>query len=145
TLGDGTNIDARVIVSGMGALHVPRFPEIEGLEQFEGPSFHSAVWDSTVDLAGKNIAVIGTGARSIQFVPEIAPFASKLSLFQRTAPWIVPKLDHPVTERWRRRFERIPGLMRAYRTMLFWMLEMRVTGFLKKNWLRRLAAKQARD
>jgi cation diffusion facilitator CzcD-associated flavoprotein CzcO len=145
TLGDGTNIDARVIVSGMGALHVPRFPEIEGLEQFEGPSFHSAAWDSTVDLAGKNIAVVGTGASSIQFVPEIAPLAAKLSLFQRTAPWIVPKLDHPIADRWRSRFERIPGLMRTYRSMLFWMLEIRVLGFLKKGWLREQGAKQARQ
>ncbi len=144
-LGDGSKIDARVIVSGMGALHVPRYPEIEGLDRFAGPAFHSAAWDSSVDLRGKNVAVIGTGASSIQFVPEIAPLVGKLSLFQRTAPWIVPKLDHPISERWRGRFERIPGLMRAYRTMLFWMLEMRVTGFLKKNWLRGLASKQARD
>jgi len=144
TLGDGTTIDARVIVSGMGALHVPRYPEIAGLEHFEGPSFHSATWDSSVDLTGKNIAVIGTGASSIQFVPQIAPLAAKVNLFQRTPPWIMPKLDHPIEERWRRRFARIPGLMRAYRTFLFWMLEIRVLGFLKKGWLRRLGENEAR-
>ncbi len=144
TLGDGTVIDARVIVSGMGALHVPHYPEIEGIERFEGPSFHSATWDSSVDLAGKNVAVIGTGASSIQFVPQIAPLAAKLSLFQRTAPWIVPKLDHAITDGWRRRFDLIPGLMRTYRTLLFWMLEIRVLGFLKKGWLREQGAKQAR-
>jgi cation diffusion facilitator CzcD-associated flavoprotein CzcO len=143
-LGDGSTIDARVIVSGMGALHVPRYPEIDGLERFEGPSFHSAAWDSSIDLKGKNIAVIGTGASSIQFVPQIAPLAAKLSLYQRTPPWIVPKLDHPIADRWRRRFERIPGVMRIFRTLLFWGLEIRVLGFLKKGWLRAQGEKEAR-
>jgi len=144
TLGDGTTIDARVLVSGMGALHVPHYPEIAGIERFEGPSFHSATWDSTVDLTGKNVAVIGTGASSIQFVPQIAPLAAKLSVFQRTAPWILPKLDHPIAERWRRRFESVPGLMRTFRTLLFGGLELRVLGFLRKGWLREQGAKQAR-
>ncbi|HTB10803.1 MAG TPA: NAD(P)/FAD-dependent oxidoreductase [Bryobacteraceae bacterium] len=144
-LGDGSAIDARVIVSGMGALHVPHYPEIDGIERFEGPAFHSATWDSSVDLTGKKIAVIGTGASSIQFVPQIAPAAAKLTLFQRTAPWIVPKLDHAIEDRWRKRFEHVPGLMRAYRTLLFWMLEIRVMGFLKKGWLRAQGAKQARQ
>ncbi len=144
TMADGTVIDARVLVSGMGALHVPHYPEIEGIEHFEGPAFHSANWDSSVDLTGKNIAVIGTGASAIQFVPQIAPLAAKLSLFQRTAPWILPKPDHPIEDRWARRFERVPGLMRMYRTFLFWLLEVRVFGFLKKGWLREQGAKQAR-
>jgi cation diffusion facilitator CzcD-associated flavoprotein CzcO len=144
TLGDGSTIDARILVSGMGALHVPRYPEIEGLDRFEGPSFHSAAWDSFIDLAGNHIAVIGTGASAIQFVPQIAPLAAKLSLYQRTPPWIVPKLDHPIAEQWRRRFERIPGLIRVYRTMLFWLLEIRVLGFLKKGWLRAQGEKEAR-
>jgi cation diffusion facilitator CzcD-associated flavoprotein CzcO len=143
-LSDGSTVDARVIVSGMGALHVPHYPEVAGLDRFEGPSFHSATWDSSVDLAGKKIAVIGTGASSIQFVPQIAAAAARLSLFQRTAPWILPKLDHAITEKWRKRFERIPGFMRAYRTLLFGMLEIRVVGFLKKGWLRREGTRQAR-
>jgi cation diffusion facilitator CzcD-associated flavoprotein CzcO len=142
-LGDGTTVEARVIVSGMGALHVPRYPEIDGIERFEGPSFHSAAWDSSIDLTGKNVAVIGTGASSIQFVPQIAPAAAKVNLFQRTAPWIVPKLDHPIGEKWKRRFVRVPGVMRGYRTFLFWMLEIRVLGFLKKGWLRRQGEKEA--
>lgn len=144
TLGDGTMVDARVIVSGMGALHVPHYPEIEGIERFAGPAFHSAAWDPSVDLAGKNIAVIGTGASSIQFVPEIAPLAAKLSVFQRTAPWVLPKLDYPIAERWRRRFARVPGLMRMYRTFLFGMLEIRVVGFLKQGWFRKEGTRQAR-
>lgn len=144
TLGDGTMVDARVIVSGMGALHVPHYPEIEGIERFAGPAFHSAAWDASVDLAGKKIAVIGTGASSIQFVPEIAPLAAKLSVFQRTAPWVLPKLDYPIAERWRRRFARMPGLMRTFRTFLFGMLEIRVVGFLKQGWFRKEGTRQAR-
>ncbi|MGA3189788.1 MAG: NAD(P)/FAD-dependent oxidoreductase [Bryobacteraceae bacterium] len=144
TTADGTKIDARVIVSGMGALHVPHYPEIKNIDRFEGPAFHSATWDSTVDLKGKNIAVIGTGASAIQFVPQIAPLAGKLMLFQRTPPWIVPKLDHPIAERWQRRFHKIPGLMRLFRTLLFWGLELRVLGFLRKGWLRAQGEKEAR-
>jgi cation diffusion facilitator CzcD-associated flavoprotein CzcO len=142
---DGTGIDARVLVSGMGALHVPRYPDIEGLERFQGPKFHSAKWDGSVDLAGKKVAVIGTGASAIQFVPEIAPAVGKLTVFQRTAPWILPKMDHPIADRWHSRFQGIPGLMRAYRTFLFLLLEIRVLGFLKKGWLRAQGAKQARQ
>ncbi len=137
-------IAARVLVSGMGALHVPRFPELKGIETFAGPAFHSAEWDASVDLKGKNVAVIGTGASSIQFVPQIAPVVGKLSLYQRTPPWIVPKLDHPIGDKWRRRFEKVPGLMRMFRTFLFWGLEIRVAGFLGNRWLRGLGEKEAR-
>ena len=79
TTGDGAMIRARVLVSAVGALHVPRFPEIPGMEKFAGPSFHSTWWDASVPLEGKRVAVIGTGASAIQFVPEIAPKVAKLS------------------------------------------------------------------
>src|SRR5215469_210619 len=82
-LRDTQTIHARVLVSGMGALHVPHYPEIRGIERFSGPSFHSATWRSDVDLAGKNVAVIGTGASAIQFIPHIAPQAGKVYVFQR--------------------------------------------------------------
>jgi len=91
-------IRARVLVSGMGALHVPHYPEIPGAEHFSGPSFHSATWRSDVDLSGKNVAVIGTGASAIQFIPHIAPRTGKLYIFQRTPPWIVPRLDFGISK-----------------------------------------------
>ena len=135
--GDGLTIDARVLVSGIGALHVPSYPALPGVERFAGPSFHSAKWDASVRLEGKNIAVIGTGASAIQFVPQIAPRAGKLHVFQRTPAWIVPKPDFSIREKWKRRFRRIPGIMWAFRKYLFWTHEFRVLAFLGNKWMRR--------
>lgn len=128
--GNGLQIDARVLVSGMGALHVPRYPSLKGAESFAGPSFHSALWDDSVSLEGKRVAVVGTGASAIQFVPQIAPRVAKLHLFQRTPAWIVPRLDFPFTERKKHRFRRIPLLRWAFRQYIFWRQEVRVLAFL---------------
>jgi len=127
---DALTIRARVLISGMGALHVPHYPEIPGIERFAGPSFHSATWRSDVDLTGKTVAVVGTGASAIQFIPHIAPKASKLYVFQRTPPWIVPRLDFGFSEKARARFRRIPLLTWAFRKFLFFALEWRVLSFL---------------
>jgi cation diffusion facilitator CzcD-associated flavoprotein CzcO len=143
TVGDGARIDARVLVSGMGALHVPRLPDLPGRERFEGPAFHSAEWDSSVDLEGRNIAMIGTGASGVQIVPRIAPQAGRLYVFQRTPAWILPRPDFPIAERWRRRFRKIPGATWVLRILLFWSQEMRVPGFLHDGWFRRQATQMA--
>jgi cation diffusion facilitator CzcD-associated flavoprotein CzcO len=146
TTGDGATIRARILVSAVGALHVPMFPEIPGMEKFAGPAFHSTWWGSNVPLEGKRVAVIGTGASAIQFVPEIAPRVSKLSVFQRTPPWIVPKADFAIPERWQKRFRRLPIFTWLLRTGLFWMYEIRVWGFLGKiEALRRRGEKMAVD
>ncbi|MGB6499332.1 MAG: NAD(P)/FAD-dependent oxidoreductase [Candidatus Acidiferrum sp.] len=136
TVGEGKRVRARVIVSGVGGLHVPSYPQIKGVEKVAGPKFHSSTWDHGVDLAGKNIAVIGTGASSIQFVPQIAPRAGKLYLFQRTPPWIVPRIDFAIPEKWKRRFRRFPLSMRAFRQYIFWRQEFRVLGFLGNRFVR---------
>jgi cation diffusion facilitator CzcD-associated flavoprotein CzcO len=130
TTADGAALRARVLVSAVGALHVPKYPDIPGMEKFAGPAFHSTWWDSRVPLEGKRVAVIGTGASAIQFVPEIAPKVAKLSIFQRTPPWILPKTDFPIAERWRKRFRRFPLLTWLFRVGLFWLYEVRVWGFL---------------
>ena len=127
---DNLTIRARVLISGMGALHVPHYPEIPGVERFSGPSFHSATWRSDVDLSGKTVAVIGTGASAIQFIPHVAPRVGKLYIFQRTPPWIVPRLDFGISEKWRERFRRVPTLTWAIRQLLFFSLEWRVLSFL---------------
>ena len=127
---DGLEIDARILVSGMGALHVPRFPTLKGVERFAGPVFHSAQWDDSVALEGKRVAVVGTGASAIQFVPQIAPRVGKLHLFQRTPAWIVPRLDYAFTEEKKRRFRRIPLLRWLFRQYIFWRQEVRVLAFL---------------
>jgi len=127
---DSLGIRARVLISGMGALHVPHYPEIPGIDRFSGPSFHSATWRSDVDLGGKTVAVVGTGASAIQFIPHIAKRVGRLYVFQRTPPWIVPRLDFGISEKWRERFRRVPSLTWAIRKFLFFSLEWRVLSFL---------------
>ncbi|MGW0592443.1 flavin-containing monooxygenase [Streptosporangium sp. NPDC002607] len=116
------------VISGIGALHVPSLPTIPGRESFAGPSFHSAEWDHSVDLTGKRVAVIGTGASAIQFVPQIAGKVSRLHLFQRTPPWIHPKPDFPFSSR-AKRILGLPGAARALRNSIYWVLETRALGF----------------
>ncbi|WP_066932681.1 flavin-containing monooxygenase [Microtetraspora fusca] len=122
----GEPITANAVVSGIGALHVPSFPDIPG--KFAGPAFHSAEWDHSVDLAGKRVAVIGTGASAIQFVPRVAEVAAELRLFQRTPPWIHPKPDIVFSER-AKRILRLPGAARTARNAIYWLLESRALGF----------------
>lgn len=136
TAGEGLRIRARVVVSGIGGLHVPQYPKLKGIERFAGPKFHSSTWDHRVDLDGKNVAVVGTGASAIQFVPQIAPCVGNLHLFQRTPPWIVPRMDFAFEEKWRQRFRRFPLLMRAFRQFIFWRQEVRVLGFLGNRYIR---------
>jgi cation diffusion facilitator CzcD-associated flavoprotein CzcO len=143
TAGDNLRIHARVLVSGMGALHVPHYPEIPGIERFAGPSFHSATWKPEVDLSGKTVAVVGTGASAIQFIPRIAPHVGKLFVFQRTPPWIVPRRDFGISEKWQQRFRSVPGLMWGLRTLLFFALEWRVLAFLGNRFIREYLQKIA--
>ncbi|WP_405144978.1 NAD(P)/FAD-dependent oxidoreductase [Sphaerisporangium sp. NBC_01403] len=127
--GDGATFTTNAVVSGIGALHVPSLPEIPGRETFAGRSFHSANWDHSCDLTGKRVAVVGTGASAIQFVPQIARRAGRLHVFQRTAPWIQPKPDVPLSERTRRTLRTLPLAGRALRNAVYWLLETRALGF----------------
>jgi cation diffusion facilitator CzcD-associated flavoprotein CzcO len=120
---------ARAVVSAMGPLHRPAYPEIDGLGDFQGVAFHSAEWDHDYDFAGKRVAVIGTGASAIQFVPQIAKQAAQVHLVQRTPPWIVPKPDRRISKLERRLFRRFPKLQELYRATIYWRLEGRVLGF----------------
>jgi cation diffusion facilitator CzcD-associated flavoprotein CzcO len=122
--GSGDGYLARAVVSAAGALHVPSYPDIPGADLFGGTSFHSARWDRSCDLEGKQVAVIGTGASAIQFIPEIAPQAARLRVFQRTPPWIHPRLDAPMPAR-----RRVPLADRALRDTFYWLLEARALGF----------------
>ncbi|MEU4404728.1 NAD(P)/FAD-dependent oxidoreductase [Streptosporangium sp. NPDC023963] len=124
----GESFTTNAVVSGTGALHVPSLPAIPGRESFAGPSFHSAEWDHSVDLTGKRVAVIGTGASAVQFVPRIAGQVSRLHVFQRTPPWIHPKPDFPLSPR-ARRLLGLPGATRALRAAIYWALESRALGF----------------
>lgn len=122
-LGDGTTLEVDVLVSAVGQLSRPGFPEIPGRDTFAGESFHSAEWRHDVDLTGKRVAVIGTGASAIQFVPEIQPDVAQLTLFQRSAPYIIPRPDREFSERHHRVFERLPATQLAERGTWYGVVE----------------------
>ena len=89
----GEEYVAQFLISGAGALHIPSLPDIAGLGDFHGPVFHTAQWDHSVDLTGKRVAVIGTGASAIQVVPELVKIAGQVQLYQRTPAWIKPRIN----------------------------------------------------
>ena len=95
-------VRARHLVAATGALSAPSVPRLPGLDSFEGEVFHSARWRHDIPLEGKRVAVVGTGASAVQFVPEIAGTAEHVTVFQRTPGWILPRLDRPISERRKR-------------------------------------------
>ena len=125
----GDGFAGKYLVNGVGALHIPQIPQLAGIHRFQGETFHSAQWNHDFDVRGKRVAVIGTGASAIQFVPQLAPDARELTLFQRTPPWVMPKPDHAMPAWVRALFRAVPGAQRAYRTLLYWLLEARAIGF----------------
>ncbi|MGQ0576898.1 MAG: flavin-containing monooxygenase [Pseudonocardia sp.] len=127
----GDTVRARAVVWATGPLHEPAMPEIEGLESFAGTVFHSARWDHSHDLRGRRVAVIGTGASAIQFVPRIARDVEHLTLFQRTPPWILPKPDRAIPQWLRRVYAAVPPLQKLQRALLYGRNEALVGGFLK--------------
>ncbi|MDQ7809820.1 NAD(P)/FAD-dependent oxidoreductase [Amycolatopsis sp. A133] len=129
TTKDGREFVAQFLVSGVGGLHIPQIPELPGIGNFQGRTWHSARWDHGYDLRGKKVAVVGTGASAVQFVPKIAPDVAELTLFQRTPPWIMPKPDHAMPSWAQTLFKRLPGTQRLYRNALYWLLEARAIGF----------------
>jgi cation diffusion facilitator CzcD-associated flavoprotein CzcO len=122
-------LTARVLVSGAGPLVEPNWPDIPGLESFAGPRFHSARWRHDVDLTGKRVAVIGTGASAIQFVPEVQKVAGQITVFQRSAPWVMAKAEHPTSARRRERFAASPAAQRRSRELQYLQAEANFLGF----------------
>lgn len=139
----GGRFTARFLISGSGALSDPSTPDIPGLDDFEGKMFHSVRWDHDHDLAGERVAVIGTGASAIQFVPQIQPEVERLHIFQRTPPWIMPRLDHEITRPEHFLLRWIPFSEALVRALLYWSLEIRVVGFRRPR-LMKLAERVAR-
>lgn len=119
----GEVFDCDVLIPAVGQLSQPAIPAIAGTETFTGPAFHSARWNHDADLSGKRVAVIGTGASAVQFVPAIADRVGRLMLFQRSAPWILPKPDRRY-RRWHHRlFRRIPATRLAGRLGIWLIFE----------------------
>lgn len=124
-------LTAQFLVSAAGPLADPSYPDIKGLDAFEGTMFHSAAWNHGHDLTGRRIAVIGTGASAIQFVPKIQPKAGRLTLFQRTAPWVMFRHDRDITrlESWL--YRNVPLTQQIARKSIYWGRETYVLGFAK--------------
>ncbi|MDX2571448.1 flavin-containing monooxygenase [Streptomyces scabiei] len=120
---------ARFLIAAAGPWHEPRLPDLPGLDGFPGEVFHSSRWRHDHDLTGARVAVVGSGASAVQFVPEIQPRVERLHLFQRTAQWVLPKPDHPVprAERWLLR--NLPAAGRALRRAEYTALETLGVGF----------------
>lgn len=121
-------LTANILILGNGPLSEPSLPPIRGIERFEGEMFHSAQWNHDYDLTGKRVAVIGTGASSIQFVPRIQPLVDHLSLFLRTPPWILPRHDHPIPAWQRALFRILPITQHAARIRIYWRQELGALG-----------------
>jgi cation diffusion facilitator CzcD-associated flavoprotein CzcO/acetyl esterase/lipase len=126
------SFSARFLVSAIGGLHRPAIPALPGIESFAGPTFHSSRWDHGLDLAGKHVAVIGTGASAIQFVPQIAAQVAHLDLYQRTAPWVLPKLDRAIGPREQWALRHVPLFRTLCRWRLYWRQELFAFGFTLK-------------
>ena len=129
TLQDGGRLQATVVVCAVGQLGRPALPDIPGQGEFTGPSWHSARWNHDVDLAGRRVAVVGTGASAIQFVPEIAKVASHIDVYQRSAPYVLPKADRPYRAAELVVFDRLPVLRKADRLRIFLYGELLTSGF----------------
>ena len=127
----GEEYVAQFLISGAGALHIPSLPDIAGLGDFHGPVFHTAQWDHTVDLTGKRVAVIGTGASAIQVVPELVKIAGQVQLYQRTPAWIKPRINFAFPSALKRAFKFVPGLRAALRTATYGLLDARAFAFTK--------------
>ena len=115
---DGRHLDVDIVISALGMFNEPVLPDIDGLDTFAGPAFHSARWPDDVDLTGRRVAVIGSAASAVQLIPEVAKIVEHLTVFQRTAIWVLPKDDRPYTDDDKHRFRTDPEAMLELRAKL---------------------------
>jgi cation diffusion facilitator CzcD-associated flavoprotein CzcO len=121
-------LTSQILVAAMGPMSAPSWPDIPGLDSFEGTIFHSGRWNHDHDVTGERVAAIGTGASAIQFVPKIQPDAARVKVFQRTAPWVLPRTDRTTTRFERRLYRRFPALQKIARSLIYWRQELLVPG-----------------
>jgi cation diffusion facilitator CzcD-associated flavoprotein CzcO len=133
TLDDGDTLEATALVCAVGQLNRPALPDIAGRDDFAGPSWHSARWDHDVDLAGQRVAVVGTGASAIQFAPEVARAAAHVDVYQRSAPYVLPKADRPYRHAEQVLFDRLPLVRKADRLRTFLTGELLTSGFVRSE------------
>ena len=133
TCSDGTQVVADFVVTAVGQLNRPAVPSLPGLESFAGTHFHSAQWNHAVELAGRRVAVVGNAASAVQFVPQIAPLVARLTVFQRSANWLLPRKDRLYAPRTQRLLTRFPALARLYHdAQWFYFGEMQLTPLMKQ-------------
>ncbi len=128
--GAGASHRCDVVINAMGNQHTPLYPEVEGRERFEGPSWHSTLWNHAVDLRGKRVAIVGSAAAAVQIVPALAPVVGHLTVLQRSANWIMPRGCRPYGPARRRWFRRLPwliGLTRRWQGALMNQVQYAVT------------------
>lgn len=142
TTRSGVQLRSRLFIVGTGQLNRPAYPQLPGIEDFQGRSFHSAKWDHDYSLEGKRVAVIGTGASAIQFVPVLAEKVGHLKVFQRSAPYILPRADHVYSNSLKTVFRMAPWLMRLYRLKIFLQHDLRKPAFTNRQWLMKFTAEK---
>lgn len=140
---DGDTRIVDVLISAVGQLSRPAMPALPGLGSFSGPSFHSAEWDHDVDLTGKRVACVGTGASAVQYIPEIQPKVAHLTLFQRTPAWVIPKFDTDYSPIQHNLFARVPGALLVERFGWWSIAEFFSLGLVELPALTRLVARIA--
>lgn len=134
---------ADAIVSATGPLSAPQIPELPGLADFPGKVFHSSQWDHDYDLAGKRVAVVGTGASAIQIVPSIQPKVGRLTVFQRTPAWVLPKVDREISALEKALHRAVPATTALRRAALFAVREIQVDAFVRRPALLKLVQRMA--
>jgi cation diffusion facilitator CzcD-associated flavoprotein CzcO len=127
--------EADILLTACGQLTVPTVPPIAGLENFDGPAFHTARWQHDVSLEGKRVTVVGTGCSAVQTVPAIQPLVSQLDIYQRSPGWTMPKGDFVYKERTKRLFERFPAIQNLDRKATFAFMEFGAIAMTRKPWL----------
>jgi cation diffusion facilitator CzcD-associated flavoprotein CzcO len=134
----GRQVRVRLLVLALGPLNRPSIPDFPGMGDFKGTMFHSSQWNTGCGLTGKRVAVIGTGASAIQIIPSIVPIVSQLLVFQRTPPWVSPRMDRKITPAWQQRLKKYPFLMKMEREIRYWINELLGAGFIGNKLLNKL-------
>lgn len=140
TLRDGQTLFSQLLITATGQLSRPAYPRIPGIDSFQGRTFHSAQWDHDFALQGRRVAVVGTGASAIQFVPAIAPDVASLKVFQRSPAYILPRPDRPYAAWEKALFKYVPLVMKLHRAWIYSCYETRALAFTRFKGLMKAAA-----
>ncbi len=138
----GRSFKSKAVIAATGPLNKVKIPPFKGMKRFKGKSFHSSMWDHNFDYRGKKVAVVGTGASAIQIVPSIAEKVDQLYLFQRTAPWVLPKPDRKIGDAENMAASALPIIQKSQRERIYWQLELNALAFTKYQRIFKIAEMQ---